>query len=77
MTPIMDSDLLRAYEAALPHYEQLRDAVVAHTTRLLHFLLGATYRQIFQFELARFMNRPPHFVFVAALVGNHLTFLRS
>ncbi len=35
MALIMDSDLLRAYEAALPGYERLRDAVVAHTTRLL------------------------------------------
>lgn len=31
----MDPELLRAYEEALPDYERLRSAVVAHTTRLL------------------------------------------
>ncbi|MDB5044808.1 MAG: pyrophosphokinae [Deinococcus sp.] len=31
----MNDDLLRAYREALPDYEALRDAAVAHTTRLL------------------------------------------
>jgi ppGpp synthetase/RelA/SpoT-type nucleotidyltranferase len=35
MAAPMNDDLLRAYREALPDYEALRDAAVAHTTRLL------------------------------------------